>query len=138
VLPYLVNDIDMWWHLCAGACPKSYGTNVARLAGLPGSVVARAAVMSASREAIATSGQQRPAAAAAAGDATAADAMEVDGDAAAAAGDSVQDVQQVAELLGSVRSQLQQLKGAARDDAAAGGLVLQLAELQQRAAVLCK
>eukprot|EP00983_Pelagomonas_calceolata_P024037 756079-Pelagomonas_calceolata.AAC.5 len=32
---------------CSGACPKSYGTNVARLAGLPASVVSRAAHMSA-------------------------------------------------------------------------------------------
>jgi DNA mismatch repair ATPase MutS len=30
-----------------GACPKSYGTNVARLAGLPGAVVSRAAAISA-------------------------------------------------------------------------------------------
>eukprot|EP00798_Chlamydomonas_sp_ICE-L_P022857 gene22857-30030_t len=33
-----------------GACPKSYGTNVARLAGLPNSVVARAAEMSEGKE----------------------------------------------------------------------------------------
>jgi DNA mismatch repair ATPase MutS len=124
----------------AGACPKSYGTNVARLAGLPGSVVARAAVMSASREAIATGGQKP----AAAGDAAAGpDAMDVDDAPAAAAAAAVyqgeqKELQQVLELLGSVRSQLQQLKDAARDDAAAGGLVQQLAELQQRAAVLCK
>eukprot|EP00955_Chlamydomonas_euryale_P062237 358316-Chlamydomonas_euryale.AAC.6 len=34
-----------------GACPRSYGTNVARLAGLPERVVRRAAVMSGSKEA---------------------------------------------------------------------------------------
>jgi DNA mismatch repair protein MSH6 len=123
----------------AGACPKSYGTNVARLAGLPGSVVARAAVMSASREAIATGGQQ-PATAAGDDGAAGAEAMDVD-DASAApstASKGEQELQQVLELLGSVRRQLQQLKDAARDDAAAGGLVQQLADLQQRAAVLCK
>lgn len=32
-------------NLTAGACPKSYGMNVARLAGLPTSVVARAATI---------------------------------------------------------------------------------------------
>jgi DNA mismatch repair ATPase MutS len=37
-------------HLCAGACPKSYGTNVARLAGLPAGVVSRAAQISAATE----------------------------------------------------------------------------------------
>ena len=31
------------YKLAAGACPKSYGTNVARLAGIPGPVVERAA-----------------------------------------------------------------------------------------------
>jgi DNA mismatch repair ATPase MutS len=36
--------------LLPGACPKSYGTNVARLAGLPASVVARAGAISAQRE----------------------------------------------------------------------------------------
>jgi hypothetical protein len=66
--------------------------------------------------------------------------MDVD-DASAArstAAKGEQELQQVLELLGSVRGQLQQLKDAARDDAAAGGLVQQLADLQQRAAVLCK
>jgi hypothetical protein len=66
--------------------------------------------------------------------------MDVD-DASAAASSAAkgeQELQRVLEVLGSVRSQLQQLKGAARDDAAAGGLVQQLADLQQRAAVLCK
>ncbi len=33
-----------------GACPKSYGTNVAQLAGLPLSVVRRAAIVSAEHE----------------------------------------------------------------------------------------
>ncbi|WIA28905.1 hypothetical protein OEZ86_011429 [Tetradesmus obliquus] len=136
-----VAEVTFLYKLTAGACPKSYGTNVARLAGLPGSVVARAGVMSASREALATRGQQPAAAAAAA--AGAPDAMEVDAEAAeqpqpAAAAQGAGELQQVAALLGSVRSQLQQLKGAARDDAAAGGVVQQLAELQQRAAVLCK
>ena len=39
-----------WPHAHAGACPKSYGTNVARLAGLPPAVVRRAAQKSAERE----------------------------------------------------------------------------------------
>ena len=34
----------------AGACPKSYGLNVARLARLPESIIARAAVKSAEFE----------------------------------------------------------------------------------------
>lgn len=37
----------MFSYIIAGACPKSYGTNVARLAGLPDAVVTRAAHMSA-------------------------------------------------------------------------------------------
>ena len=41
--------IDVWF-LPPGACPKSYGTNVARLAGLPAVVVQRAAELSARYE----------------------------------------------------------------------------------------
>jgi DNA mismatch repair protein MSH6 len=37
-------------YMCAGTCPKSYGTNVARLAGLPAHIVARAAHMSAATQ----------------------------------------------------------------------------------------
>ena len=38
------------YKLVRGACPKSYGTNVARLAGLPEPVVARAAALAAELE----------------------------------------------------------------------------------------
>lgn len=121
----------------AGACPKSYGTNVARLAGLPASVVSRAATMSASREALAAGGS-KPAA-----PAVGPDMMDVDeqqpgggsaatGATAAAAGDKgAADVQ---EMIGSIYKQLQQLKAAGGD--AAG--VAQVTELQRQAAVLCK
>lgn len=40
------------YKLTEGACPKSYGHNVARLAGLPVSVVAQAAVKAAELEAV--------------------------------------------------------------------------------------
>ncbi|KAF5838281.1 muts domain V-domain-containing protein [Dunaliella salina] len=43
----LVPEVTFLYKLVPGACPKSYGTNVARLAGLPASVVSRAAHMSA-------------------------------------------------------------------------------------------
>ena len=39
------------YKLAAGACPKSYGTNVAQLAGIPKSVVGRAAEFAAKLEA---------------------------------------------------------------------------------------
>jgi len=39
-------EVTFLYTLAAGACPKSYGTNVARLAGLPASVVRRAAEIS--------------------------------------------------------------------------------------------
>ncbi|PNW83581.1 hypothetical protein CHLRE_05g235750v5 [Chlamydomonas reinhardtii] len=41
------DEVTFLYRLSPGACPKSYGTNVARLAGLPPSVVARAAQVSA-------------------------------------------------------------------------------------------
>ncbi|GLC55756.1 hypothetical protein PLESTB_001025500 [Pleodorina starrii] len=40
-------EVTFLYRLSHGACPKSYGTNVARLAGLPPKVVARAAEVSA-------------------------------------------------------------------------------------------
>lgn len=43
-------EVTFLYKLAAGACPKSYGTNVARLAGLPESVVHRAAIISEQRE----------------------------------------------------------------------------------------
>ena len=36
-------QVTFLYKLAEGACPKSYGTSVARLAGLPASLVARAA-----------------------------------------------------------------------------------------------
>jgi DNA mismatch repair ATPase MutS len=48
--PVVLPEVDSLPLLLPGACPKSYGTNVARLAGLPASVVARAAAISAQRE----------------------------------------------------------------------------------------
>ena len=41
-----VDEVTFLYRLTEGACPKSYGVNVARLAGLPESVVRRAAVAS--------------------------------------------------------------------------------------------
>ncbi|GIL60874.1 hypothetical protein Vafri_15713 [Volvox africanus] len=42
-----INEVTFLYRLTRGACPKSYGTNVARLAGLPPRVVTRAAQVSA-------------------------------------------------------------------------------------------
>ena len=42
--------VTFLYKLVRGACPKSYGTNVARLAGLPEPVVARAAALAAELE----------------------------------------------------------------------------------------
>jgi DNA mismatch repair protein MSH6 len=41
-----VDQVTFLYRLTEGACPKSYGVNVARLAGLPDAVVRRAAVVS--------------------------------------------------------------------------------------------
>jgi DNA mismatch repair protein MSH6 len=41
-----VDQVTFLYRLSDGACPKSYGVNVARLAGLPDAVVRRAAVVS--------------------------------------------------------------------------------------------
>lgn len=45
-----VEEVTFLYQLAAGACPKSYGTNVAKLAGMPDAVLARAAVKSAEVE----------------------------------------------------------------------------------------
>jgi len=42
----VVEQVTFLYKLTQGACPKSYGVNVARLAGLPESIVKRAAVVS--------------------------------------------------------------------------------------------
>jgi DNA mismatch repair protein MSH6 len=41
-----VEDVIFLYQLCPGACPKSYGSNVAKLAGLPLDVVSRASTIS--------------------------------------------------------------------------------------------
>jgi DNA mismatch repair ATPase MutS len=41
-----MEEVTFLYKLTQGACPKSYGTNVAKLAGLPAAVVARAAKVS--------------------------------------------------------------------------------------------
>jgi len=46
------DEVCFLYKLTKGACPKSYGHNVARLAGLPASVVAQAAVKAAELEAL--------------------------------------------------------------------------------------
>ena len=43
-------EVTFLYKLAKGACPKSYGTNVARLAGLPERVIQRAAAISKERE----------------------------------------------------------------------------------------
>jgi len=48
--PDSVPRVTFLYKLVRGACPKSYGTNVARLAGLPEPVVARAAALAAELE----------------------------------------------------------------------------------------
>ncbi|KAH7516977.1 hypothetical protein FEM48_Zijuj09G0013300 [Ziziphus jujuba var. spinosa] len=52
-----VEEVTFLYRLTPGACPKSYGVNVARLAGLPDSVLRKAAVKS--REFEATYGKHR-------------------------------------------------------------------------------
>lgn len=118
----------------AGACPKSYGTNVARLAGLPASVVTRAGIVSASREAIFTAGaadkqRQSPDA-----DTPAAAAMDVDSGAGAACG-SGDDLQQ---LVVSIRGCLKQLQDGSASNGERQPIQEKLVQLQQRAALLCK
>lgn len=48
--PSSIPRVTFLYKLVKGACPKSYGTNVARLAGLPETVVARAAALAAELE----------------------------------------------------------------------------------------
>ncbi len=43
-------QVTFLYKLVEGACPKSYGTNVARLAGIPAGVVAKAAAFAAQLE----------------------------------------------------------------------------------------
>ena len=45
-----LEEVTFLYKLCPGACPKSYGVNVARLAGMPESVLQRASARSAELE----------------------------------------------------------------------------------------
>lgn len=140
-LPAQLKHIYHCCACCAGACPKSYGTNVARLAGLPASVVTRAGVMSASREAMYAAGaaqqqqlqqdrlQQPPAAGTAAGGG---DAMDVDVCQGPSGGDG-----ELQQLVGSVRKCLLKLKAGDGADEGQQQVQEQLAQLQQRATLLC-
>lgn len=49
-------QVTFLYKLAEGACPKSYGTNVARLAGMPSQVVAKAAGFAARLEARSSGG----------------------------------------------------------------------------------
>jgi DNA mismatch repair protein MSH6 len=49
-------EVTFLYKLTPGGCPKSYGTNVARLAGLPEAVVRRAALLAAAHASLAESG----------------------------------------------------------------------------------
>lgn len=80
-----VEQVTFLYKLSEGSCPRSYGVNVARLAGLPEPIVRRAAAVSERIEAA----RQAAATAAAAGGECSAAPMEVDGvDAATAAATS--------------------------------------------------
>lgn len=122
----------------AGACPKSYGTNVARLAGLPPSVLARAAEMSASREALAAgvalADPPTPGGGTDAGAARDQEAACVGGDAPATAGGAGE----LKDLARAVATQLAALKAAAVGGVPGPLLFKQLGELQRRAAAACQ
>ena len=45
-----LEEVTFLYKLCPGACPKSYGVNVARLAGMPESIMQRASARSAELE----------------------------------------------------------------------------------------
>lgn len=45
-----LEEVTFLYKLCPGACPKSYGVNVARLAGMPESILQRASACSAELE----------------------------------------------------------------------------------------
>lgn len=135
-------EVTFLYKLTPGACPKSYGTNVARLAGLPASVLARAAEVSASREALAAGGAAPgPAAAPAAvhtpgrgADAGAARDQQAPG---GGGGPAAGGAGELKDLARAVAAQLSALK------ASAGGgapepLLRQLGELQRRAAAACQ
>lgn len=45
-----LEEVTFLYKVCPGACPKSYGVNVARLAGMPESILQRASTCSAELE----------------------------------------------------------------------------------------
>lgn len=45
-----LEEVTFLYKVCPGACPKSYGVNVARLAGMPESILQRASACSAELE----------------------------------------------------------------------------------------
>lgn len=45
-----LEEVTFLYKLCPGACPKSYGVNVARLAGMPESILQRASARSSELE----------------------------------------------------------------------------------------
>ena len=68
------------YKVTSGACPKSYGHNVARLAGLPASVVAQASVKAAELEAMFRERAQRASGGAQQGAPSAGDAASAGGE----------------------------------------------------------
>lgn len=115
-------QVTFLYRLSDGACPKSYGTNVARLAGLPDSVVRRAAAKAAESEAARTGGGQGAAAGAPSGGGEGADGgqgeeagMEVDGGERGGGGEAAM----LARVCAACRA-------AAAGDAAAADAVVQL------------
>lgn len=102
-------EVTFLYKLLDGACPKSYGTNVARLAGLPDCVVRRAAAKAAESEAErqASGAGTPPAAAGQQGSKErGGDGMQVDGAAAGPAPDQQQGpgTPGMADLLRRVRA----------------------------------
>lgn len=131
-----VEEVTFLYKLCDGACPKSYGTNVARLAGLPDCVVRRAAAKAAESEAARqASGAAAPAAVAerqGGGDSQCGGGgdMEVDGTAARAAAERQQGpgTPGVAELLRRVQAACKAAAAPGSSGAAAIGDLLELQE----------
>lgn len=116
-----VEEVTFLYRLTDGACPKSYGASCARLAGLPDSVVRRAAEKAAESEAARTGGGASGSSAqGAAAGGSEGDGMEVEEAGAAVA---------PAQLLQRVQAAC---RAAAGGDAAAAAAVLQLQrEVQQ-------
>lgn len=116
-----VEEVTFLYRLTDGACPKSYGANVARLAGLPDIVVRRAAEKAAESEQARKAGSNSGGSGSDSGGAAAAEAMEE--------GDSGEGDTAAAHLLQRVQAAC---KAAAAGDVAAAAAVLQLQrEVQQ-------